>query len=397
MTNAERMKKYREKLKKNKVKHEETKAKSRIRNNSIRTKLSGPSLAEFRNKNKLRQQKYRDKKKQALNNTPTTNCFKSRQSFGKVLKKVNSSLPQCENKKTAIIEHLAQSVGLIPKRTHERSSLQISDKIKDHIYNFYIRDDVSYQLPGKRDTIVVKQNDGSKITYQKRILFNSLRENYELFIEENQGMTVSRSFFAELRPPFVILKAALAHRNCLCIYHENVCLLLKSLHKSIRGNYCSLLEMFGNSLVCDTNNVDCMFSRCLNCEDFKKNIHNNISDHSIQITWSQWTNESGRSVKKEFSGKITEAVLLLESKVEHFLIHVYIKRQQSNYFEHLKENVTEEKVLLQVDFAENFNMKEQDEIQTAHWASAPLSIFTAFVWSKKTKFFIRFTIIKCEP
>jgi len=46
----------------------------------------------------------------------------------------------------------------------------------------------------------------------------------------------------------------------------------------------------------------------------------------------------------------------------------------------LKENVTEEKVLLQVDFAENYNMKEQDEIQKAHWNSTPLSIFTAFVW-----------------
>jgi len=37
---------------------------------------------------------------------------------------------------------------------------------------------------------------------------------------------------------------------------------------------------------------------------------------------------------------------------------------------------------LQVGFAENFNMKEQDEIQKAHWNSKLLTIFTAFVWSK---------------
>ena len=300
---------------------------------------------------------------------------------------MNSSLPQCDNKKNAIIEHLAQSVGLIAKPTHERNSLQISDKIKDDVYNFYMRDDISYQLPGKRDTVVVKQNDGSKITYQKRILFNNLRENYELFIEENNGVSLSRSFFAELRPPFVVPKAALAHRNCLCLYHENICLLLKSLDKFIRGKFCSSLEMFMNSLVCDMNNVDCMFSRCSDCQDFfTKNIQDNMLDHSMQITWSQWTNEKGRSVKNLFSGNVAEAVLLLKSKVEHFLIHVFIKRQQSKYFEQLKENVTDEKILLQVDFAENFNMKEQDEIQSAHWSSAPLSIFTAFVWSKKQNF-----------
>jgi len=87
--------------------------------------------------------------------------------------------------------------------------------------------------------------------------------------------------------------------------------------------------------------------------------------------------------KKEFSGNVDEAVLLLKSKVEYFLFHVYIKREQAKYFEKLKTEVSDEKIVLQVDFAENFNMKEQDEIQKAHWNTKPLSIFTAFVWSKK--------------
>ena len=37
---------------------------------------------------------------------------------------------------------------------------------------------------------------------------------------------------------------------------------------------------------------------------------------------------------------------------------------------------------MQIDVAENFNMREQDEIQKAHWNTKPLSIFTAFVWSR---------------
>ena len=53
MTNAERMKKYREKIKKDKVKYEAVEAKARIRNNSIRTKLTGASLEQFRAKNRL--------------------------------------------------------------------------------------------------------------------------------------------------------------------------------------------------------------------------------------------------------------------------------------------------------------------------------------------------------
>lgn len=87
MTNAERMKKYREKLKNNKVKHEEMKAKARVRNNSIRTKLTGASLAEFREKNKIRQRKFRGNKKKCLIDK-SSSSFKSRQSFGKALKRL---------------------------------------------------------------------------------------------------------------------------------------------------------------------------------------------------------------------------------------------------------------------------------------------------------------------
>ncbi len=63
----------------------------------------------------------------------------------------------------------------------------------------------------------------------KMVSFNNLRENYELFKEENKNVTLSRSSFDELRLPFVVPKAASAHLNCLHLYHENVCLLLKLL------------------------------------------------------------------------------------------------------------------------------------------------------------------------
>jgi hypothetical protein len=67
-----------------------------------------------------------------------SNSFKSRQSFGKALKKVNSSLPKCDVKKKVIIQHLAQSVGLIPKPTHKRTALQVADKLKNDVHNFYL-------------------------------------------------------------------------------------------------------------------------------------------------------------------------------------------------------------------------------------------------------------------
>ncbi|CAF1179048.1 unnamed protein product [Didymodactylos carnosus] len=63
--------------------------------------------------------------------------------------------------------------------------------------------------------------------------------------------------------------------------------------------------------------------------------------------------------------------------------------EQSKYFEQLKSEVTDEKVVIQVDFAENFGSKEPDEIQSAHWDTKTLSIFTAYVWSKSQGFSFR--------
>ena len=128
-----------------------------------------------------------------------------------------------------------------------------------------------------------------------------------------------------------------------------------------------------------------MFSNCLICKDFfffTNEIEENATDSNITITWSKWINSYGRSEKKEFPGTVEEAIVLLKSKFEYFLFHVYIKRGQSTYFEELRTEVSDERILLQMDFAENFNMKEQNETQQAHWSTKSLSIFTAFVWSK---------------
>ncbi|CAF4588566.1 unnamed protein product, partial [Rotaria sp. Silwood2] len=161
MSNVERIKKYREKIKKDKVKYEAVKAKDRIRFNSKKQKLTGASLAKFRIENKLRQQKYREHKKKRLVKKPPPDSFRNRQSFGKALKKTNSSLPKCDKKKV-VIQHLAETYGLIPKSKHQCTTVLLADKLKNDVHNFYLRDDISYQLPGKKDTIVIKDDDGSR-------------------------------------------------------------------------------------------------------------------------------------------------------------------------------------------------------------------------------------------
>ncbi|CAF1301997.1 unnamed protein product [Didymodactylos carnosus] len=130
-----------------------------------------------------------------------------------------------------------------------------------------------------------------------------------------------------------------------------------------------------------------MFLACPLCEsNFQEKVIDNVVSGATRIKRWQWVNINGRAEKKEFEESVDEGIELLKSKVKYFLFHVYIKREQSKYFEQLKSEVTAEKVVIQVDLAETFGLKEQDEIQSAHWNTKTLSIFTAYVWSKSLGF-----------
>ncbi|CAF1521883.1 unnamed protein product, partial [Didymodactylos carnosus] len=87
--------------------------KARQCSNSIRTKLTGKALENFRANANYRQRKCRLNKR-LINNKPPSS-FQNCQSFGKAMKKVTSALPKCNKKKKAVIQHLAQKYDFVPK------------------------------------------------------------------------------------------------------------------------------------------------------------------------------------------------------------------------------------------------------------------------------------------
>ncbi len=77
------------------------------------------------------------------------------------------------------------------------------------VQQFYERDDVSRQSPGRKDVVTVWDENGVKMKKQKRHLTSSILETYALFKNENEGVKVGKSKFAELRPKHVLLSSKL--------------------------------------------------------------------------------------------------------------------------------------------------------------------------------------------
>ena len=71
------------------------------------------------------------------------------------------SLPASPRKRLCVVETLAKTVGLNLDNTPacDSSSISISDETKQLVIGFYNSNDVSWQAPGRKDRIIVRESD----------------------------------------------------------------------------------------------------------------------------------------------------------------------------------------------------------------------------------------------
>ena len=73
------------------------------------------------------------------------------------------------------------------------------------VTDFYLDQEFSRNLPGKKDVVMVRGEDGKRVAVQKRLFLSNLNEGYAAFKMQNPLINVGFSKFAELRPPQVVL------------------------------------------------------------------------------------------------------------------------------------------------------------------------------------------------
>lgn len=119
---------------------------------------------------------------------------------------------------------------------------------------------------------------------------------------------------------------------------------------------------------------------CDKCPNWMEEVKA-VSPLDDPVEWYQWervekavpgkkgkpskTKKKIQKVVKE--GTVDEAISALHQKLPAFLHHVFVKRKQSRFFEEKMSNLSQDEALVQVDFAENYSCRYQDEVQAAHW------------------------------
>lgn len=200
----------------------------------------------------------------------------------------------------------------------------------------------------------------------------NIGEAHKNFVSEYPLIKVSLSKFFTLRPKYVLPVKCTPHNVCVCKSYANMDFLLKSIQsEALLPNTTKDLLM---KTCCDISNGDCSYGNCGNCvNDLMSMVPNDI-DLSRNVKWKSWELSKGVLTVVEKESQSSLFVLhKINSHLLDFIKHCFVKTQQEKYFENKKKEIANNEAVVQCDFAENYSLVNQDEIQSAHWKHAQVN------------------------
>ncbi|KAJ4444344.1 hypothetical protein ANN_06136, partial [Periplaneta americana] len=309
--------------------------------------------------------------------------YKNKRTLGKATARVKRVLSNSPRKKSAVIKNLYETYNEpLPQSKNSRKSTSLTPETVKAVTEFYLRDEISRQAPGRKDVITVREAFG-KNKMQIRHLMFSIKVAHEIFSTEN-GKIIGKSKFAELRPKHVLLSNKLPHNVCLCKYHENFINAISVLHKIV-PHFPEYNKNLPESFVCENPKQECWNGNCPSSQELMATKISETCSDSIgetDVKWFVWKECEGRLLKVEEGGTLQDLIDYLVAIGPQFLQHCHIKREQSGTYQQQRLEVESnyDISLLHVDFSENYTCISQDEIQSAHWQQNQISLFTAALW-----------------
>lgn len=285
----------------------------------------------------------------------------------------------------------AYMVKKVKQKVIQDGVLFIPEKSKGHplfktteekIQEFFRNQDISRELPGKKEFKSVYEN-GKRVQKQKRLILGNLNEIFHLFKEKYPFEKVGFSKFASLRPRECVLAGASGtHVVCVCLIHENFKLLfygarLEKLKLEDGSQPFSSYRDCMGIVICEPPTNDCYFGSCSDCPGSTKlrNILENLfMDNFLDdITYSQWTQVDRCSL--ETTIKSTEDYIdFFVEYIPKLLQHDFVAKQQAEYFQTIKKNLEIGQVLVVADFSENYSFLLQNSVQGAYWNNRQATI-----------------------
>ncbi|XP_063243365.1 uncharacterized protein LOC134542780 [Bacillus rossius redtenbacheri] len=250
-------------------------------------------------------------------------------------------------------------------------------QVQDLALSYYLEDskDCSRESPNKKDVICIKDGNGEKVKKVKRFMTRSIKEAYKAFKKDNPLIEISLSKFYALRPRWVKIQPE--QTVCSCIYCSNMQLICVAL-RNVTNNQIDEDYLLLKCLCDETRNEDCWLEECGDCPGTETlTVENFGLDEGEEVTFA--IREHGDLIKKTVS--VNNFLEHVRHWVKKAIPHSYIRKIQREGIAEARSSVQQNNALvLHFDFAENWSVVLPDEIQTYHWQTDQLSLFTCVAY-----------------
>ena len=120
---------------------------------------------------------------------------------------------------------------------------------------------------------------------------------------------------------------------------------------------------------------------------------NDEFDLAENIFYKQWISTDRTTFVNHYS-TVEEFIAKIVDDVYEVCPHHFIAKAQANHLKMTKENLSENELIILLDFAENYSFVVQDAVQGFHWenSQATLHPFVAyFQWGLETHKYLCYT------
>lgn len=273
---------------------------------------------------------------------------------------------------------------------NQKPGKSLSPEVVAAVRSYYESDEISRVLPGMKDCVSVKNENGDRVKLSKRLILCNLMEAYRSFKDKSNEMKISFSKFAELRPKNCVLAGSSGtHSVCVCTTHQNIKLMIENAKiDSLTNGKLPTYKHCIARVLCNPASIECHLGKCSSCpgtEEVKTILDESFEDNSIEkVTFRQWISVD-RCNLETIEKSTSEFVDLFTENLSALVRHDFIAKQQSSFMNHVKENLKDSEVLVICDFSENYSFVLQDEAQSYHWNRGQATVHPFVIYYKRQK------------
>jgi hypothetical protein len=357
------------------------KIKEREKENSRNYRNRNKNDENWKLKKSLKNRLYYQQKKQQNEKIQISEGtgYTKRDTMLKKVREVKKILPKDQKKSSQVVNELSKQYPYRDENLKPRPKALSNDDVLAQ--EFYSRDNVSVCLPGKKDCLVKKNENGEKVLIRKRVLADSKDEIFKKFKAEFPDLKIGRTKFFSLNPQNVLSFKKMPSYSCQCKMHENFRLAFNVSKKFISVESVISVDSFTEAMVCDTKNYDCMTNQCDSC----KNVLEKIKDLIVivlrgEICFKQWDLVNKKYQLKEIKLQPKSFLKKIAEQFIEFKKHSFLARVQSQKL--LKDISTFDPSVVKIifDFSENFTIKPLNEIQAAFYTRSQVTLYTAVAY-----------------